>query len=39
MQKSTHDFQLSEKLTYAIIALGVLAYIIFVIYLEMNDLA
>lgn len=39
MQKSTHDYELSEKLAYAIIAIGVLAYIIFVIYLEMNDLS
>lgn len=39
MEKSTHQFELSEKITYAIIALGVVAYIAFVIYLEVNDLA
>jgi hypothetical protein len=39
MTKFTNDFHLSEKLTYAIIAAGVIAYIAFVMYLELNDLA
>lgn len=38
-KKFTHEFHLSDKVTYAIIAAGVLGYLAFVLYLELNNLA
>lgn len=39
MTKSTNETHTSEKVAYAIITAGVIAYIAFVMYLELNGLA
>jgi hypothetical protein len=39
MTKSTNESHASEKVAYAIITAGVIAYIAFVMYLELNGLA
>jgi hypothetical protein len=39
MTKSTNETHISEKTAYAIITAGVIAYIAFVMYLELNGLA